>query len=67
MINCIDAIDNFESIIDKGKVSFIPICVNATIQAFPEIDDNNQSYSYRIVLKPKTEGYYVISWRDGNL
>lgn len=65
--NCKDAIDSFELLIDRGQFSFIPSCENGLLQAFPELDNNNAFYSYRIGLKPTVTGDYVISWRNGIL
>lgn len=63
--NCVDAIDKFEIIIDKGEITFLPACENAQLQAFPEPEKDNLFYSYRIGLKPMAKGDFVISWQDG--
>ncbi len=65
--NCIDAVDRFELISDKGEVSFLPSCPNAHVAIFPELESNNVSYIYRIGLRPTDLGDYVISWRDAEI
>ncbi|GGW69811.1 hypothetical protein DFQ11_10611 [Winogradskyella epiphytica] len=65
--NCKDAIDAFEVILDQGQLSFLPSCENGKLQAYPEFEENVDFYTYRIGLKPTTQGDFVISWRDGLL
>ncbi|HLV15207.1 MAG TPA: hypothetical protein VKY41_08505 [Xanthomarina sp.] len=65
--NCKDAVDAFELIINKGQLSFMPSCENGKLKAFPELENNNDYYSYRIGLKPNTNGDYVISWPNSML
>jgi hypothetical protein len=63
--NCRDAIDKFDITFDIGQFSTLLRCENAQLQAIPELDRNRISYTYKIGLKPKFTGDYVISWRDG--
>ncbi len=63
--NGIDAVDRFEIISDRGEVSFLASCTNAHVAIFPELEGNNDFYSYRIGLMPTDSGDYVISWRSG--
>lgn len=65
--NCKGAIDSFELIMNRGQLPFISSCENSKLHAFPELENNNVFYSYRIGLKPKNIGDYVISWRNGIL
>ncbi|MFC5194297.1 hypothetical protein ACFPH8_03045 [Bizionia hallyeonensis] len=65
--NCQDAIDSFELVRTNGQLTFSNYCENGTIIAFPELENNREFYSYRIGLKPKFNGDYVISWRNGML
>ncbi|UII76426.1 hypothetical protein LV716_01180 [Flagellimonas sp. HMM57] len=65
--NCIDAVDKFDLISDKGETWFLSSCPNAHISISPELEDNNDFYSYRIGLRTKDIGDYVISWRDARI
>lgn len=65
--NCMDAADGFELISDKGEVWFLPPCPNAHVAIFPELEVNNDFYSYRVGLRPVDPGDYVISWRDAEI
>ncbi|MDX1279082.1 hypothetical protein [Oceanihabitans sediminis] len=65
--NCKDAIDAFELVVDTGQFMFLPSCENGKIEAHPDLESNNASYSYRIGLKPSSSGDFVISLREGIL
>ncbi|WP_340201735.1 hypothetical protein [Ascidiimonas sp. W6] len=65
--NCIDAIDNFELIVQLGEISFFPRCENAEMTVTPELSSDNLSFRYRIGLKPLGTGDFVISWQNSNL
>lgn len=65
--NSKDAIDQFEIIFDIGTASFLPSCENAQMTIHTVLDRNNLFYSYRIGLKPKFKGDYVISFQDSKL
>ena len=63
--NSKDAIDNFELIFDVGEFYFLSACENAQMTAIPELDNDGLFYRYRIGLKPKATGDYLISWQNG--
>jgi hypothetical protein len=65
--NCIDAINNFELIIDVGDFSFLPSCENAEMTAQSELSIDTLSYTYRIGLKALASGDYVISWNNSTI
>jgi hypothetical protein len=67
LANSRDAIDKFELVFESGAFDFLPSCSNATMIAFPELEENNEFYSYRIGLKPLEAGDYVISWKNATL
>lgn len=67
IINCQDAIDQFEVILDIGDYFDIPICENADVLALPELDSDETSFRYRIGFKPLSTGDFVFSFRNAEL
>lgn len=65
--NSKDAIDQFEIIYDIGTANFLPSCENAQMTISTELDNNKLFYRYRIGLKPKFKGDYIISFFDSKL
>ena len=63
--NAKDAIDSFELIYDIGSYSFLPICENAQVSAMPVLNSAGTFYTYRLGLKPKFSGDYIVSFLDG--
>jgi len=62
--NAKDAIDQFDLIFDVGNYSFFARCENAQTTANSELNNEGSFYNYRIGLKPKAAGDYIISWQD---
>lgn len=65
--NSKDAIDNFEIIYHTGTASFLPSCENAQMTINAELDNDQLFYTYRIGLKPRFTGDFIISFFDSNL
>lgn len=65
--NSKDAIDNFEIVFDKGTIDFLPSCGNAQMNIDAELDSDRLFYTYRIGIKPKSKGDFIISFFDSNL
>ena len=63
--NAKDAANKFEMVADRGEFALSPPCDNALLRIWPELDENNQFYSYRIGITTNEPGDYVLSWRDG--
>jgi hypothetical protein len=65
--NSKDAIDNFEIIYDKGTASFLPSCENAQMTINADLNADKSFYTYRIGIKPKFKGDYIINFFDSNI
>ena len=65
--NAKDAIDSFELIFDVGQYSFLESCKNAQLSANAVLDKNQLFYTYKIGLKPKLKGDFVIRGLDGKI
>jgi hypothetical protein len=63
--NCKDAIDKFELLFDTGEFSYLSACENALLNALPALDNSGSFYTYKIGLRPKFVGDYVLSWQSG--
>ncbi|TPV33501.1 hypothetical protein FJ651_10485 [Paucihalobacter ruber] len=63
--NAKDAVGEFEIITERGEFLMALPCENALLRIWPELDEDNQFYSYRIGLKTNEPGDYVLSWRKG--
>ncbi|WP_010664163.1 hypothetical protein [Marinilabilia salmonicolor] len=64
--NCIDAMNKFKLILDKGDYS-LGRCKNADLYMSPVLEKDNLLYTYRIGLKPLLIGDYAISWRNATI
>ena len=54
-------------IYDIGTYSFLPSCENAQITAESILDADGLFYRYRLGLKPKSVGDYIISGLEGKI
>jgi len=60
------AIDKFDLIYDIGDYSPRTVCENTQKTIFPELNNDNSLYTYRIGLKPLVVGDYIINWPSIN-
>jgi hypothetical protein len=65
--NAKDAIDKFELIYDIGEYDFLPSCENAQLSASATLDADGLFYTYRLGLKPKFTGDYIINGLEGRI
>ncbi|ARV16119.1 hypothetical protein BTO07_13635 [Polaribacter sp. SA4-12] len=65
--NAKDAIDSFELIYEVGEFSFLGICENSKLFADAILDKDQLFYTYKLGLKPKFTGDFVISGLDGEI
>jgi hypothetical protein len=63
--NAKDAVGNFEIITERGEYATVAPCYNAFLRIWPELNEDNEFYSYRIGLTTDEPGDYVLSWRQG--
>lgn len=65
--NSKDAINKFDIIYERGTATFLPSCENAQMSVDAQLDSNELFYTYKIGLKPKEKGDYILSFLDSNL
>lgn len=65
--NAKDAIDSFELIYDVGNFSFFESCENAQVFADAVLDNNRLFYTYKLGLKPKSTGDFIISGLESKI
>jgi hypothetical protein len=65
--NAKDAAGNFEIITKRGEYASVAPCDNALLRIWPELNEDNEFYSYRIGLTTDEPGDYVLSWRQGSI
>ncbi|WP_435413829.1 hypothetical protein [Polaribacter aestuariivivens] len=65
--NAKDAIDSFELVYKRGSYFFIENCQNAELTALPVLENNNSFYSFKLGLKPKQKGDFIISGLEGKI
>ena len=58
--NCKDAFDQFDLVFEIGEFNFLPRCENAEVHVFPELETEGAFYTYRLGLKPKNTGDFLI-------
>ncbi|WP_438988746.1 hypothetical protein [Polaribacter sp.] len=65
--NTKDAIDAFDLVLEIGSSSFLPSCPNSVVFVNSELDQSNLFYTYKIGLKPKRKGDFIIDFLNSKL